>query len=147
MIWHETRFGTVLAAKGRQEIVDLNAFREHQAVLAKRVRKLHPPHIQTALKRAHELAARLAADPALTREALAKEAGIHPGHLTRLLPLPDLAPEIQQHILALPPCHGWGPITERALRPIARCRDHEDQVIRFNELLKAKGIDNETIGA
>ena len=135
MIWHETRFGTVLAAKGRQEIVDLNAFREHQAVLAKRVRKLHPPHIQTALKRGHELAARLAADPAMTRDALAKQAGLHPGHLTRLLRLHDLAPEIQQHIQALPPTNRRNVVTERRLRPIAKIEDPKEQLERFRSLI------------
>lgn len=110
----------------------LEAARER---LQARVREPHPPHIQTTLKRAHELAARLAADPALTHKVLAKEAGLNPGHLTRLLRLADLAPEIQQHILALPPSNHRSVVTERRLRPIAQIEDPKKQLELFRSLL------------
>lgn len=83
--------------------------------------------------------------PGLTRAALARVIRVHPGQLTKLLQLNDLAPEIQQHIMALPPCLGWGPITGRAMRPIALCRDREYQIRRFSELLKATEVGDETI--
>ena len=35
VVWHNAQFGLILAAKGRHEIVGLNAFREHQSILAK----------------------------------------------------------------------------------------------------------------
>lgn len=135
VVWHDAGFGAVLAAKGRQEILDLNAFRERQSVLAKKVRHPHPPHIQEALKQAHELRARLATKPGLTRDALAREVGINPSLLTRLLRLPDLAPEIQSHIQALPPSIHRCPVTERRLRPIALINDHGEQLAAFRRLL------------
>lgn len=136
VVWHDARFAAVLAAKGRQEILDLNAFRERQAVLAKKVRHPRPPRIQETLKRVHEFRARLAAEPGLTREALAREVGINPTQLTRLLRLFDLAPEIQRHILALPPSIHRSVVTERRLRPIARIKDREEQLATFHRLLE-----------
>ena len=107
------------------------------AVLAKHVvQKPKPPRIQALLKRARENKARLAATPALTKEALAREIGINPGQFARLLQLADLAPEIQQHILALPPTLGHGPITERRLRPIAKLANPQEQTILFRGLLQ-----------
>ncbi|MHB2025096.1 MAG: recombinase family protein [Elusimicrobiota bacterium] len=135
VLWHNAKFGIVLAAKGRQEIVDYPAFQARLAVLAKRARKPKPPRIQAVLKEAHELKARLAADRGLTRESLAGEKGLNPGQLTRLLRLADLAPEIQHHILALPPSIHRGAVTERRLRPIAAIPDHKEQVERFRDLL------------
>jgi len=147
ILWHNVPCGVVLERHGRQKIVDKTTFLAHRSVLDKETRQPSPPRVQVHLKQALGFKARLAADPDLTQVALARQIGINPVQLTRLLRLTDLAPEIQRHIMAMPPCLGWGSITERALRPITLCRDREDQVRLFNTLLKAKGISNETIAA
>ena len=46
-----------------------------------------------------------------------------------------LASEIQQHILSMPNLVRRPAITERALQPIARIEEREDQVAAFSELL------------
>jgi hypothetical protein len=50
-----------------------------------------------------------------------------------------LAPEIQQHLLALPVMVRRPAITERALRPIAQMEDLRDQAARFQELVDHSG--------
>ena len=145
ILWHDVPCGIVLERHGRQKIVDKTTFLARQSVLDKKVKQPRRPRIQEALRRAHELKIRLVATPCLTRAALAREIGVHPGQLTRLLQLNDLAPEIQRYIMAMPLCLGWGPITGRALRPIALCRDREDKIRRFSELFKAKEVGDETI--
>lgn len=94
-----------------------------------------PPRIQSLLRQALELKARLLADPNLTRDALASEVQIDPSQLTRRLRLADLAPEVQQHIMALPPAAGRGLLTERRLLPIAKIKDRRRQITRFQDLL------------
>lgn len=138
VLWHNAEFGIVLAAKGRQEIVASEAYKAHLAVLAKRARQPRPPRIKALLIQARELKTRLIGPTALPREALAKEAGLGPGQLTRLLRLADLAPEIQQYILAMPPSAGWGPVTERSLRPIAKSNDRQYQLAEFRRLLLSR---------
>lgn len=147
ILWHNVPCGVVLERHGRQKIVDKTTFLAHQSVLDKKAREPSAPRIQVHLKKTLGFKAILAADPELTQVALARQSGINPVQLTRLLRLTDLAPEIQRHIMAMSPCLGWGPITGRALRPITLCRDREDQVRLFNTLLKAKGISNETIAS
>lgn len=134
-MWHNAKCGEILGPKGRKDIVDFRAFLAHQEILGKRARKPKPPRIQAILKQAHEFKARLVAHHGLTQEILAKEKGLNPGHLTRLLRLAALAPEIQQHILALPPSIHRGLVTERRLRCIAAITDHRKQVERFKDLL------------
>jgi hypothetical protein len=46
-----------------------------------------------------------------------------------------LAPEIQQHVLALPDIVGRPAITQRALRPTAKLESLADQRTRFQELI------------
>lgn len=135
ILWHEVPCGIVLERHGRQKIVDKAALLVHQSVLDKRVRQAHPPYIQAQLRQGLAFRARLAADPALTQVAVAREAGIHPVRVTRLLRLAELAPEIQLHILALPPSNRRCPVTERRLRPIVRVANRQEQSDAFRRLL------------
>ena len=128
-------FGRVNGAKGLARMLS-----PEEAGLARaqqrRYRRAQSPRIQDILRQAIEFKGRLAAAPGLTRDALAHEVGIDPSHLTRLLRLADLAPEIQGHILALPPTAGRGLLTERRLRAIARIADPGEQLHRFRQLLR-----------
>ncbi len=125
--------GVLKGRHGKTRILFGNALQDAREKAPKRLPK--PPRIQGILRQAHEFRARLAADLSLTREALAKESGINPGHLTRLLRLADLDPEIQQHILAMPPSIYRSVVTERRLRLIAKIADQREQVARFQTLL------------
>ena len=51
---------------------------------------------------------------------LARELGLTPTKLTRLLDLALLAPDIQEEILFLEAVEGQEPVTERALREVVR---------------------------
>ena len=126
--------GVLKGRHGKTRILFGNALQEARERAPKRVPK--PPRIQSILKQAHELRARLAADSGLTREALAREAGLNAGQLTRILRLADMASEIQRHILAMPPSIHRSVVTERRLRPIAKITDSREQVTRFQELLR-----------
>lgn len=130
----DSEFTVVLARRGRQSLAFPN---EASAVDRRRVpRAPQPPQVQVLLKRAYELKEKLDGTPGLTRDALAKAEGIDPSRLTRILNLLNLAPEIQQHVLALPPSIRRGLLTERRLRPIAKIADPREQVARFQELLR-----------
>jgi len=97
----------------------------------RRYRQPRPPRIQRVLKRAQELQNRLEATPGLTRDALAREEGIDPSQLTKILHLLSLAPEIQRHILAMPPTLGRGPLTVRSLMLLAKIPDKTVQLQNF----------------
>jgi hypothetical protein len=55
--------------------------------------------------------------------------------VTQIMALLRLAPEIQEHILAMPDSVGRPAISERALRPIA-CLDRADQQDSFAALIR-----------
>ncbi|MCG3205526.1 MAG: hypothetical protein KCHDKBKB_02248 [Elusimicrobia bacterium] len=95
------------------------------------------------LKQASQLKARLDGDPSLSRADLARQVGVDPSYLTRLLNLVKLAPGIQEYILTLPPSKTKGPITESRLKEIARVPDHQVQLERFDEIKQkpARGQD------
>jgi hypothetical protein len=127
-------FGAVNVAKGRRQLLpppEAQAARSQQ----RRYREPRPPRIQAVLKDAIDFKARLAAIPGLTRDALAKEVGINPVQMTRLLRLADLAPEIKEYIQGLSPIHGMGLLTERRLRAVARLLEKADQLREFRRLL------------
>ncbi|MBI5883459.1 MAG: hypothetical protein HZB91_10200 [Elusimicrobia bacterium] len=66
---------------------------------------------------------------------MAREFGIDPVLLARMVRLANLAPEIQEHIRALPPVAGQCHFTERRLRPLVRLTDWAAQMRAFRELL------------
>jgi len=99
------------------------------------VRAPKPPRIQTLLKSAYRLKARLDKAPKLTRAALARQEGMAPSRLTQVLNLLNLAPDIQKRILALPASAQQGAITERRVRTIARMHKRGAQRRAFWALL------------
>ena len=66
---------------------------------------------------------------------IAQREGITRARVTQVMAMLRLAPEIREHILAMPemPCRPT--ITERALRPIVQLEDLADQRVRFRELV------------
>ena len=70
-----------------------------------------------------------------THQALAKQEGIFPTVLTKLIHLTRLAPEIQEHIRTMPATARAGPITLGRMVPLARSPDHRYQLEEFRKLL------------
>lgn len=127
-------FGKVNGAKGLKRILfpeEADSARR----LQRRYRPTKEPQIQILLKRAFELKVQLDKTKGLTRDALAKKNGLNPSYLTRILNLLNLAPLIQQHILAMPAEITRSTITECRIKHIARMRDHQAQLEAFRKLL------------
>jgi len=132
----EVEFGEVCGPKGGKLLLapeKAAALRSRQ----RRYREPKPLRIQALLRQACDLQDRLNHHPGLTREALAREVGMDPSRLSRILGLLNLAPAIRERILALPPSVTRGTLTERRLRPVARLKDPVRQLIEFERLLSA----------
>jgi hypothetical protein len=70
---------------------------------------------------------------------IARREGLTRARVTQVLGLVRMAPEIQEHILALPETAGRPAISERALRPVARIPRTRDQLHAFQQLLTRSG--------
>lgn len=96
------------------------------------------PTIQKLLIQAYNFKARLEDNPLLRRGELAREIGMNPSYLTRVLHLLNLAPDIQRQIMRLKPSIHPGPLTENRIRFLARNPDHAYQISEFNRLKNKK---------
>jgi len=94
------------------------------------------PPVVEFLRKALEWRALLKSGEAKNQSDIAKREGISRVRVCQVMWLLRLAPEIQQHVLAMPKMLGRGEVTERMLRPIARLEDVADQKIWFRELLQ-----------
>lgn len=133
----DSEFGMVLGPNGQKRIL----FPDEAQISRENLRRApHPPRIQRDLLEARQLKERLDNSPGLSKTALAKELGITRFELIRRLNLLRLAPEIQNHILAMPPALTVrGPISKRSLRNIAVISDVARQRAAFNRLLGSEG--------
>ena len=93
------------------------------------------PRVMELLQKAIEWQGLLESGEAANRAEIARRDGITRARVTQVMGLLRLAPEIQQHILSMPNLVRRPAITERALQPIARIEEREDQVAAFSELL------------
>jgi hypothetical protein len=83
------------------------------------------------LRKAMEWQRQLDAGEVDTRADIARREGITRARVTQIVAMLRLAPEIQEHILATPESVGRPPISERALRHIARNEDPKQQLAEF----------------
>ena len=86
-----------------------------------RERSLKPPKPNRAaglLKKAHAWQARIESGEVENKAAVARQEGISRARVTQVLSLLKLAPEIREHILAMPLANGHRPLSERSLRPL-----------------------------
>jgi hypothetical protein len=97
-------------------------------------RKPRTPGVVELLKMAIEWQRQLEAGEAKTQAVIARREGITRARVTQIMALLKLAPEIQEHILAMPDSVGRPAISERALRPIAALENSTHQRARFREL-------------
>jgi len=93
------------------------------------------PRVVEFLRKALEWQALLESGEAKNQADIARREGISRVRVTQVMRLLRLAPEIQQHVLALPETIRRQVISERALRPIAHLEDVTDQKARFQELI------------
>lgn len=70
------------------------------------------------------------------QQAEAFREGITLARVTQVMGMLRLAPEILQHILAMPDMVRRPAVTERALRPIAQLESLADQKAKFQELIE-----------
>lgn len=93
------------------------------------------PRIVDLLRKAQEWSRMIDSGEISGQADIARREGLTRARVTQVLALLRLAPAIQRHILSLPKTDRRPVITERALRPIARLDDHEEQRAAFSMLL------------
>jgi len=92
--------------------------------------------VSSPMLRAQRYQALMAGDPTIkSRADLARELGITRARVTQVLGLLDLAPEIQEALLALDDPDAIHFLSERRLRPLLRFADPAEQVRKFEQLL------------
>ena len=87
------------------------------------------PHVVELLRKAIEWRRQLDAGEVLNQAAIAHREGITRARVTQIMGMLRLAPAIQEHILVM--TETALRISERVLRPIARLRAPESQMVRF----------------
>ena len=93
------------------------------------------PRIVELLRKAIEWQALLESGEAASRAEVARREGVTRARVTQVMGLLRLAPEIQQHILAMPDMVRRPSITERALRRVTRLEQLGAQLQAFQELI------------
>ncbi|MBI4397279.1 MAG: hypothetical protein HY548_09300 [Elusimicrobia bacterium] len=125
-------FGQVWGSRGQKTLLFEDQLEDHQATRAPK-----PPPIQTYLKLAYDLKNRLEDDPRLTHAVLGQELGLSRYEIIRTINLTKLAPEIQEHILSMPPTQRRRlPLNKKALRRIASNPNLQAQIQQFQHLFR-----------
>jgi len=102
---------------------------------AKPPRTARTPRVVELLRKAIEWQALLESGEVANQAAIARREGITRARVTQVMGLLRLAPEILQHILALPETIGRPTISERALRSITTFDDERQQLQAFADIL------------
>jgi len=98
-------------------------------------KKPETPRVVELLRMALEWQRQLDAGDASTQAEIARREGITRARVTQIMALLRLAPEIQEHILAMPESVGRPAISERVLRPITRLKDEVQQLQALAKIL------------
>ena len=93
------------------------------------------PRIVELLRKAIEWQALLESGEVTCQAEVARREGLTRARMTQVMGLLRLAPEIQQHILAMPDMVRTPSITERALRRVTRLAQPGAQLRAFQQLL------------
>ncbi len=96
------------------------------------------PRVVELLKTAQEWQRQLNAGEVENQAAIARREGITTARVSQVMSLLRLADDIRQRILDMPQLAGKSLVTERAMRPIALLKDHQQQRHAFESL--ARGI-------
>lgn len=100
------------------------------------------PRVVELLRQAIEWQALLESGEAANQAEIARREGTTRARVTQVMGMLRLAPEIREHILALPAAVRRPAITERALRPIAQFESPRAQLLQFNALVREDRPDN-----
>lgn len=92
------------------------------------------PWVAELLRKAIEWQALLESGDVADQAGIARREGITRARVTQVMGMLRLAPEIQQHVLAMPEAVRRPAITERALRPLAKIEDAKQQLAQFRSL-------------
>jgi len=101
----------------------------------KQPREPRTPRVVEHLRKALEWQGLLESGQVANRAAIARREGITRARVTQVMGLLRLAPEIQEHLLALPDMVRRPAITERALRQFAQIEDQKQQIAELRDLL------------
>ena len=93
------------------------------------------PRVVELLRKTIEWQALLESGDATNQADIARREGITRARVTQIMGMLRLAPEIQQHILAMPETVGRPAISERALRSITMFDDEHQQLQAFADIL------------
>ena len=93
------------------------------------------PRVVELLRKAKEWQALIESGEVQNQAEIARREGITRARVTQVIAMLRLAPEIQQHILAMAKTVRQPAISERVLRPIAQIENPERQLARFRGVL------------
>ena len=93
------------------------------------------PRVVELLRKAHEWQGLIESGEVRNQAEIARREGITRARVTQVLGMLRLAPEIRQHILAMPRTAGRPTISERALRSVTKLDDERHQLRAFEEIL------------
>lgn len=95
-----------------------------------------PARVAVMLALAHKIQEAIARGHVLDQAEVARRLGFTRARLTQLLNLLALAPDIQEHLLELEAVDSVEPISERALRAVARVASWDEQRTRWGGLVR-----------
>ena len=98
-------------------------------------KKPKTPRVVELLQMAMEWQRQLDAGEVDTQAEIARREGTTRARVTQVTAMLRLAPEIREHILAMPESVGRPAMSERALRPITQIEDPQQQLARLRSLL------------
>ena len=93
------------------------------------------PRVVELLRKAHEWQGLIESAEVRNQTEIARREGITRARVTQVMGMLRLAPEIRQHILAMPRTAGRPAISERALRSVTKLDDERHQLRAFEEIL------------
>ena len=93
------------------------------------------PRVVELLRRAIEWQALLESDKIANQTEFARREGISRARVTQIMSMLRLAPEIQEHILAMSDVVRRPTVTERMLRPLRMVEDQHDQIREYQQFL------------
>ena len=99
-------------------------------------KELKTPPVVELLRKAIEWQSLIESGEVRNQAEIARREGISRARVTQLMGMLRLAPEIRQHILAMPETIDRAAITEHALRPITALESPAHQRARFQELVQ-----------
>jgi hypothetical protein len=97
-------------------------------------RKPQTPRVVGLLRKAIEWRRQLDVGDVRNQAEIARRAGISRARVTQVMGLLHLAPEIQEHILAMPKVIHRPAITELVLRSLAQVDDQKQQLVKLQDL-------------